>query len=113
MLVALLIIKEAWELCKNALEHLIDVRLTDDEEKEIGEIIKKVMSIYTNQLTDYHKLKTRKAGNKRHIDFHITLNPDLTVKEAHDIVGCLKKEINTKFGNSRVNVHIDPDKNQD
>ena len=45
ILVALLIIKEAWELCKNALEHLIDVRLTDEEEKEIDEIIKKVMSI--------------------------------------------------------------------
>ncbi len=113
ILVALLIIKEAWELCKNALEHLIDVRLTDEEEKDIDEIIKKVIKIYETRLIDYHKLKTRKAGNKRHIDFHITLNPELTVKEAHDIVGCLKKEINAKFTNSRVNVHIDPDKNQD
>ena len=113
ILVALLIIKEAWELCKNALEHLIDVRLTDEEEKDIDEIIKKVIKIYETRLIDYHKLKTRKAGNKRHIDFHITLNPELTVKEARDIVGCLKKEINAKFTNSRVNVHIDPDKNQD
>ena len=113
ILVALLIIKEAHDLCKNALEHLIDVRLTDDEEKEINEIITKVMGIYADQLSDYHKLKTRKSGNKMHIDFHITLNPNLTVKEAHDIVGCLKKEINSKFSNSRVNVHIDPDKNQD
>lgn len=113
ILVALLIIKEAWVLCKNALEHLIDVRLTDEEEKEIDEIIKKVTNIYANQLIDYHKLKTRKAGNKRHIDFHITLNQDLTVKEAHDIVGSLKKEINFKFCNSRVNVHIDPAKSQD
>lgn len=113
ILVALLIIKEAWELCKNALEHLIDVRLTDEEEKDIDEIIKKVIKIYETRLIDYHKLKTRKAGNKRHIDFHITLNPELTVKEAHDIVGCLKKEINAKFTNSRVNVHIDHDKNQD
>ena len=113
ILVALLIIKEAWELCKTALEHLIDVRLTDEEEKDIDEIIKKVIKIYETRLIDYHKLKTRKAGNKRHIDFHITLNPELTVKEAHDIVGCLKKEINAKFTNSRVNVHIDPDKNQD
>lgn len=112
ILVALLIIKEAWELCKNALEHLIDVRLTDEEEKEIDEIINKVMRDCGQQLIDYHKLKTRKAGNKRHIDFHITLNPNLTVKEAHDIVGCLKKEINSKLSNSRVNVHIDPEKNK-
>ncbi len=108
ILVALLIVKEAWELCKNAFENLIDVRLTDEEEKEIDEIIAKVMSVYEHQLIDYHKLKTRKSGNKRIIDFHITLEPNMTVTEAHNIVGCLKKEMNEKFSNTRVNVHIDP-----
>lgn len=108
ILVALLIVKEAWELCKNAIEHLLDVRLTDEEELEIDKVIRKVMDEYKQQLIDYHKLKTRKSGNKRHIDFHITLNPDITVKEAHDIVGRLKKGMNEKFSNTRVNIHIDP-----
>jgi len=110
--VALLIIKEAWELCKNAMAHLIDVRLTDEEEQKIDQVIRCVMQEYDQQLLDYHKLKTRKSGNKRHIDFHITLNPELTVKEAHDIVGCLKKGMNEKFINTRVNIHIDPGENE-
>lgn len=113
ILVAVLIITEAWKLCKNAFEYLIDVRLTDEEEQEINELIEKVMKNYKRQLIDYHKLKTRKSGNKKHIDFHITLDPDLTVKEAHDIVGCLKKEMNERFLNTRVNIHIDPYRKQD
>ncbi len=108
ILVALLIIKEAWELCKAAIGNLIDFRLTDEEEIEVDSVIRGVMSKYKEQLLDYHKLKTRKSGNKRHIDFHITVKPDLTVREAHDIVGCLKKEMNQKFLNTRVSIHIDP-----
>ncbi|MGL5269939.1 MAG: cation diffusion facilitator family transporter [Selenomonadaceae bacterium] len=108
ILVALLIIKEAWELCKAAIGNLIDFRLTDEEEIEVDSVIRGVMSQYQEQLLDYHKLKTRKSGNKRHIDFHITVKPDLTVREAHDIVGCLKKEMNQKFLNTRVSIHIDP-----
>lgn len=112
ILVALMIIKEAWELCKNAFEHLIDVRLTDEEEVEIDKIIAKVMTVYDRQLIDYHKLKTRKSGDKKIIDFHITVDPNLTVRAAHEIVGCLKKEMNERFANTRVNVHLDPDRHE-
>ena len=104
ILVALLIIKEAWELCSNAVEYLIDVKLTDEEENEIEEIIK----TYCDRIIDFHKLKTRKSGDRRHIDFHITLAPDLSVKEAHDIIGGFKKDIGERFPGARVNVHIDP-----
>jgi divalent metal cation (Fe/Co/Zn/Cd) transporter len=103
-----LIIKEAWELCYNGVEYLMDVRLSDEEEQEIEKIIQKVIQEHDNKSIGYHKLKTRKSGNKRHIDFHITLSPELTVKEAHDIVGCFKKAMCDEFNNTRVNIHIDP-----
>ncbi|HEY5524170.1 MAG TPA: cation transporter dimerization domain-containing protein, partial [Clostridium sp.] len=61
---------------------------------------------------DYHKLKTRKSGNMKHIDFHITVDPQLTVKETHDIIGYMKKDMNEKFKNTRVNIHIDPYKEE-
>ncbi|WP_333888363.1 cation diffusion facilitator family transporter [Clostridium sp.] len=104
ILVALLIIKEAWQLSKNAFDYLIDARLSDEEEVEIEKVIRE----HSHQFIDYHKLKTRKSGNIKHIDFHITVDPQLTVKETHDIIGNLKKEMNKKFKNTRVNIHIDP-----
>ncbi|MDD3200058.1 MAG: cation diffusion facilitator family transporter [Eubacteriales bacterium] len=109
ILVALLIIKEAWVLCKNAIDFLLDVKLTDKEEDEIEMIIKE----HSHQFIGYHKLKTRKSGNMKHIDFHIVVDPDLTVKEAHDIIGSLKKDMSNKYKNTRVNIHVDPKKSDD
>lgn len=104
ILVAFLIIKEAAELTKNGFDELIDKRLSDEEEKEIKGIIERCKSDFI----DYHKLKTRKSGNVKHIDFHITLDKNTTVKEAHDIIGDIKKEMNKSIKNSRVTIHIDP-----
>ncbi len=104
ILVASLIIKEAWELTKNAFNYLLDARVSDEQENEIIKIIE----AHNSEFIEYHKLKTRKSGNMLHIDFHITVDPELTVKETHKIIGSLKKDMNDRFKNTRVNVHIDP-----
>lgn len=104
ILVAMLIVKEAFELCKNALGYLIDTKLPDKDEEKIKMIIEQ----NKDKFIDYHKLKTRKSGNMKHIDFHITVNPDLTVREAHNIIAVLKKEMCDSLKNTRVNIHLDP-----
>lgn len=104
ILVALLIIKEAWELCKDAFDYLLDTKLTDAEEAEVIKVIEK----YSDKFKDFHKLKTRKSGNMKHIDFHITVDHHLTVKETHEIIGSLKKAMSEEFKNTRVNIHVDP-----
>ncbi|NTU89139.1 MAG: cation transporter, partial [Actinobacteria bacterium] len=104
MFIALLIIKEAWELCKKGFDFLLDIKLSDAEEARVIEIIES----HQNEFRDYHKLKTRKSGHTRHIDFHITVDPNMTVLEAHTIVGELKKDMCDEFQNTRVSVHIDP-----
>lgn len=104
MLVAVLIIKEAWHLCKNAFDLLLDAKLSDDEEMEIEKIIIEHCHLFKN----YHKLKTRRSGNIKHIDFHITMDHFQTVQEAHEVVSSLKKAINDKLMNTRVTIHVDP-----
>lgn len=49
----------------------------------------------------------------KHIDFHITVEPDITVKETHDIIVNIKKDMSEKINNTRVNVHVDPKKNEE
>lgn len=104
IIVACLIIKEAFELTRNATDYLLDSKVSDEQEKEIIEIVE----LHKDEFIDYHKLKTRKSGNKLHIDFHITVEPNLTVKETHEIIGGIKKDMNDKFKNTRVNIHVDP-----
>lgn len=109
ILVALLIIKEAWELSRNALDYLIDAGLSDEEEAEIEKVIKE----HSNQFINYHKLKTRKSGNVKHIDFHITVDPQLTVAETHNIIGQIKRHMSEKIKNTRVSIHVDPYKEEE
>ncbi|MEC1722701.1 cation diffusion facilitator family transporter [Schinkia azotoformans] len=104
ILVALLIIKEAWDLCKSAFDFLLDSKLSDEEVEKV----KKIILNHSHQFIDYHKLKTRRSGNMKHIDFHITVPSELTAKEIHDIIGSLKKEMKETLKNTRVNVHVDP-----
>lgn len=104
MLVALLIIKESWVLCKNAVNYLLDVKLSDKEEEEIEKIIKE----HSHEFIEYHKLKTRKSGNLKHIDFHIVVDPDLTVSVTHEIIAGIKRDMSIRIKNTRVNIHVDP-----
>jgi len=109
MLVALLIIKEAGELCINAANNLVDIKLTDKEEAEIIKIIEE----HSGQFIEYHKLKTRKSGNMKHIDFHIVVDEELSVKVTHEIIGSIKKDMSDRIRNTRVSIHVDPYRKQE
>lgn len=104
ILVALLIIKEAWSLCRNAFCPLLDTKLSDEEEEKI----KTIISGYKGKVVDYHKLRTRKSGNMKYIDFHMLVDEGLSVGEAHGLSEELEKDIEEAIKNTNVNIHIEP-----
>lgn len=59
--VALLINKASYDLTKTAMGNVLDVRLPDEEEK----IIHEVLDQNGDYFVEYHKLRTRKSGNVR------------------------------------------------
>lgn len=101
--VACLIVKEAWHLSKNAFSPLLDARLSSDEEQKI----KEVMKTYKTKVIDFHNLKTRKSGNVRYIDFHMTVNADLTAKDSHQLIKNIERDLEDKIKNIHVTAHID------
>lgn len=107
--VACLIIKESWVLCRNALLPLMDASLPLQDE----ETIKKVMGKYNNEILDYHMLRTRKAGDVKHIDFHMTVQEDLTVKESHALSERIEMDLEGALKNTNVNIHIEPGNGSD
>jgi cation diffusion facilitator family transporter len=104
ILVALLIIKESWALCRNAFNPLLDIKLPEEYEIKINEI----MSQYKNEIIDYHMLRTRKSGSMKYIDFHMTVREDLTVKESHDLSERIEKDLEEHLKNANVSIHVEP-----
>ena len=106
ILVALLIIKEAWSLCKSAFGPLLDTKLSDDDEARIRD----TMERYSDKILDYHQLRTRKSGNIKYIDFHLTVSEELTVKESHELSDAMERELEAALKNTSINIHFEPGK---
>jgi len=102
--VACLIIKESWVLCSNAFSPLMDASLPVSDEEQI----KIVMEKYSNEILDYHMLRTRKAGNMKYIDFHMTVSEELTVKESHTLSERIEMDLENALKHTNVNIHIEP-----
>jgi len=102
--VAGLIIKAAWELTSEAVTYLLDASLPVEEEKVITYIIDKMNPAVLN----FHNFKTRKAGSERFVEFHLVVNKDLTVKQAHDICDEITVQIKEQFSKTEVMIHIEP-----
>ncbi len=105
ILVACLIIKEAFMLCKNAFNPLLDTKLSDEEEN----CLCLVMDKYKPQIIDYHELRTRKSGNIKYIDFHMTVIKYLTIEESHDLSEKIEKDLEKVITNTNVTIHFEPD----
>lgn len=104
LLVALYILKVAYDMLRNSFGGLIDVKLPDDEEK----IIKTTIKEHIGQVVDFHALRTRKAGSQRYIDLHLVLPKDMSIEKAHDICDHLEADIESSLPRTDVTIHVEP-----
>lgn len=102
--VAAIIVKTAYKLILKSAKDLFDVSLPDDEVKLIEEIIRTT----NRDISGYHALKTRKAGNKRFVEFHILVKPQMSVLQSHEITRQMRYEISNRLENITVTVHVEP-----
>ncbi|MEI6209558.1 MAG: cation diffusion facilitator family transporter [Desulfuromonadales bacterium] len=104
IVVALMIIKAAWDLTKTAFFHVLDVKLPEDEEALIHDVMKR----YKGSFIEYHKLRTRKSGHIRHIDMHLVVPKQLTVEAGHTLAHQITADIGKSLPYSQILVHIEP-----
>lgn len=101
--VALLILKESYQLFRKAYGPLLDVALPEED----VELIRQTIALHSQGMFDYHDLRTRKAGNYRYVDFHLNLPRNMTVKEAHDLCDLIEHKIEDLFDNTEVTIHVE------
>lgn len=104
LLVALLIIKAAWELTLHSALDLLDVSLPAAERDWIAQYVEGL----STPVRGMHDLRTRKAGHRRFVEFHLEVDPQLSVEQSHDITERIEREIVQHFPHSMVTVHVEP-----
>ena len=103
--VAVLIIRTGYQLVVQSTRVLLDQTLPEEELEEIRRCVKDHRG---DLIIGYHRLRARQAGNRRHIDLHVTVDESLTVAEAHEIAEHIAADIRDCVPNSDVLVHIEP-----
>lgn len=104
IIVAMLIIKAAYDLTKESIRDLLDARLDPEDERIITEC---VMEQHPKILS-YHKLRTRKSGSQRFFEFHLIAPPRMSVEESHSIGDAIVVRVKERFQNAKVVIHVEP-----
>lgn len=104
MAVALLIIRASWELTKESFMPLLDVRLPEEDEIAVREIVES----FRGQFVEFHKLRTRKAGPDRHVDLHLVIHPDHVIAEAHELADRIELALRERWPKTTVLIHMEP-----
>jgi len=72
-------------------------------------IAERVHVIGLNHNLHVHNICSNIVEDKRHISFDVEVDHNLTIKEAHEVVSTLEKEIRREFdGDLVISAHIDP-----
>lgn len=94
----------AWGVAKGALDQLMDRELPDEERERIRQLARGD----DPRIIDLHQLRTRASGPLVHIQFHISVPPDLSLREAHQIVVECERRLLTVYPAADVMIHADP-----
>lgn len=103
VVVSALIIAMACNMAKTSVRELLEASLPKEESDRIKQIIET-----TPGVKDFHHLRSRSNGNTKIIDFHIKLDPNLSLKAAHDIASNVENRIKEEFSPAVVNIHMEP-----
>lgn len=98
------ILRGAWTIGRDSLDHLMDRELPDDTRARIVAIARAHPDI-----KDVHDLRTRANGSSIHVQLHLEMDGTLTLLRAHAAADSVEAAIEAAFPGADVMVHMDPD----
>jgi len=104
IVVAVLIMKAALDLTKEAFMPLIDASLPQPEQA----IITRILARYAADYLEFHALRTRRSGAERHIDLHLVVPKHNSVETVHELCDRIEEEINEQLPGTHVLIHAEP-----
>ncbi|CAA9460168.1 MAG: Cobalt-zinc-cadmium resistance protein [uncultured Rubrobacteraceae bacterium] len=108
-LIGLAILWTAFRLVSRSTRVLLDESLPPDELDMVERVIEDCVRSEA-AIRGFHKLRARKSGSQRHIDFHLQLKAQTTLGEAHKISDDLEERIRRGLPNSDVLIHLEDDR---
>ena len=101
--VAIYILYSAWQIFSGSFHLLMDRELPEADRAKIRTIASAHPSVIS-----IHDLRTRSSGTQAFIQFHLELDGNLTLIDAHAIADSVMRDVERAFPNAEVLIHEDP-----
>jgi cation diffusion facilitator family transporter len=106
LIVAGAIVTAGLRIIRRSSGVLVDEALPDDEMDRIEAAIG---AARTPEVAGYHKLRARKAGSRRYIDFHVQYRSGTSLERAHELAHQMRAEIEADLRRAEVLIHAEPE----
>jgi len=106
LLVAVAIVSAGINIIRRSSGVLVDEALPDAEMDRIEQAI---ATARTPEVAGYHKLRARRAGRRRHIDFHVQYRSGTTLERAHELAHEMRDTIEAEIPQAEVLIHAEPE----
>ncbi len=102
--IALALLWGAWRASAQAIDQLMDREWPEDKRQRFLDAAGRIP-----ELAGLHDLRTRTSGVHDFVQFHVWMDPHLSVAEAHRIMDEAEDKLIAQFPDTEILIHIDPE----
>ena len=104
LLIGLWLLWGAWRASSHALDQLMDKEWPDDLRERFLAAAREYP-----ELAGLHDFRTRTSGTHHFAQFHVWVPAEWTVREAHDRLDRVEEQLQQRFPNTEILIHVDPE----
>ena len=108
IIIAAYLLWGGWKAASMAMDQLLDREWPEDKKARFLEVANR-----HPQLKDIHDFRTRSSGMHDFCQFHVWVDPNMTLKAAHDVMDEVEAELMREFPGVEVLIHPEPEGHAD
>ena len=94
----------AWGASQDAVDQLMDKEWPPEKKDRFLAVVAR-----HPELRGLHDLRTRTSGNRDFVQFHVAVDPGMTIRAAHDVMDEIEAKLLAEFPGVEILIHPDPE----
>lgn len=94
----------AWGASQEAVDQLMDKEWPPEKKERFLAVVAR-----HPELRGLHDLRTRTSGNRDFVQFHVAVDPGMTIRAAHDVMDEIEAKLLAEFPGVEILIHPDPE----
>jgi ferrous-iron efflux pump FieF len=103
IIIAMVVLKSVFSIANHSLKILLDHEIPTEDRRAI-----KTLALAHPEVQGLHDMKTRFGGSHFIVQFHLEMDPEITLRHSHEIMDVVESQIAQQFPGCEILIHADP-----